>query len=112
MVCGDGIGDVLQQHRLAGTRWSDDQAALSFAHWSQQIHDTCADVLTNALLLDALLRVEWSEIVEQYLVARFIGRFEVHRFDLHQRKIFFALMRRTHLATDSVTCLQIELANL
>ena len=31
MIGGDGVGDVLQQHRLAGARRSDDQAALAFA---------------------------------------------------------------------------------
>ena len=31
MIGGDGVGDVLQQHRLAGARRSDDQTALAFA---------------------------------------------------------------------------------
>src|SRR3954466_304360 len=112
MIRGDGIGDVLQQHRFAGTRRSNDQSALTFSHRGQQVHDAGADVLFRALLLDALLRIKRRQIVEKDLVARFIGRFKVDRLDLYQREIFFAFVRRADVAADRVAGLEVELADL
>ena len=103
---------VLQQHRLAGARRSDDQAALAFADRGKQVHHPAADVLADGLQLDALLRIQRRQVVEQNLVARFFGRLEVDRFDLDQREVLLAFVRRTHLAADRVAGLQIELADL
>ena len=58
VVGGDGVGDGLQQHGLAGARRRDDQAALALADGGEQIHDAAGDVLADGLHLDALLRVE------------------------------------------------------
>ena len=112
MIGGDGVRQVLQQHRLAGTRRSDDQAALAFAHRRQQVHDAGADVFAHRLQLDPLLRIQRRQVVEEDLVARFFGRLEVDGFDLDQREVFFAFMRRTDLAADGVAGLQVELADL
>ncbi len=78
----------------------------------QQVHDAGADVFAHRLQLDPLLRIQRREVVEEDLVARLFGRFEVDRFDLDQREILFAFMRRTNLAADGVAGLQIELADL
>ena len=83
MIGGDGVGDVLQQHGLAGAGRSDDQPALAFAQRSEQIHDPGADVFFGGFLLDALLRIKRREIVKENLIARFLRRLEVHRLDLH-----------------------------
>ena len=112
MICGDRVGDVLQQHRLAGARRSDDQAALAFADRRQQIHDAGADVLARGLELQALLRIQRRQVVEEDLVAGFVGRLEVDGFDLDQREVFFAFVRRAHLAADGVAGLEVEFADL
>ncbi len=112
MIRSDGVGQVLQQHGLAGTRRGDDQAALAFAHGRQQIHDSGAGIFARDFELQPLLRIKRSQVVEENLVARFFGRFEVNGFDLHQREVFFALMRRTNLAADGIAGLQIEFADL
>ena len=78
----------------------------------QQIHDAGADVFAHGLELQALLRIKRRQVVEQDLVARFVGRLEVDRFDLDEREVFLALVRRTHLAADGVASLEIELADL
>ncbi len=101
-----------KQHGLAGTRRSDDQAALAFADRRQQIHDAGADVFAHRLQLDPLLRIQRRQVVEEDLVARLFGRFEVDGLDLDQREILLAFMRRTHLAADGVAGLQVELADL
>src|SRR5579863_381417 len=112
MIGGDGVGQVLQKHGLAGTGRSDDQAALTFTNWGEQIHDAGADVFAHRLQLDPLLRIERGEVVEKDLVTRLFGRLEVDRLDLDQRKIFFTFVRRTDLAADGVAGLQIEFADL
>ena len=66
----------------------------------------------DGLQLQPLLRIQRRQVVEQNFVTGFVGRFKVDRFDLHQREIFFALMRRTYLAADGVAGFQVELANL
>jgi len=63
-------------------------------------------------LLEATLRIEGREIVEENLVAGDFGIFEVDGFDLDQSEVALAIFRRTNLAGDGVAGTQIELANL
>ena len=112
VVGGNRIRQPLQQHRLAGAGWSDDQAALALADRGQQVHHPAAGGLARRLQLDALLRIKRRQIVEENLVARLLRRLEVDGLDLDQGKILFALVRRAHIAADRVAGLQIKLANL
>ena len=53
MVLGDAVGDVLQQHRLAGARRRDDQAALTLADGHHQVEDAGRQVVAFGLERDA-----------------------------------------------------------
>jgi hypothetical protein len=112
MIGGDGVGDGLQQHRLAGTRRGDDETALALAYGRQQIHDAAANIFADGFHLHPLLGIERREVVEQDFVARLFGRLEVDRLDLHQREIFLAFVRRPHVAVDGIAGFQVEFANL
>ena len=112
MVGGDAVGDVLQQHRLAGARRRDDQAALPLADRDHQVHDARRQVVGRGFELDPLLRVERRQVLEEDLLADAIGRLEVDRFDLDQREVALALFRLADLAADGVAGLQVELADL
>jgi len=112
MVGGDGVGDGLEEHGLAGARRSYDEAALAFADGGEQVHDAAGGVLADGLHLDAFLGVERGEIVEEDFVAGLFGGLEVDGLDLDQREIFFALVRAADVAADGVAGLEIELANL
>src|SRR5690348_11954734 len=112
MVRGDRVRDRLQQHRLAGARRRDDQSALSFADRREQVHNARADVLAHRLLLDALLRIQRRQVVEEDFVAGFVGRLKVNGLDLYQGEVFLAFMWRTNLAAYRVTGFEVELANL
>jgi hypothetical protein len=73
VVLLDGVGDVLQQHRLAGARRRDDQRALALAEGRHEIDDSRRKVLgLDALELhaEALIRIERRQVVEMDLVAR------------------------------------------
>ena len=112
VVGGDAVGDVLQQHRLAGARRRDDQAALPLADRDHQVHDARRQVVGRGFELDALLRVERRQVLEEHAIADAIGRLEVDRLDLDQREVALALFRLPDLAADGVAGLQVELANL
>ncbi len=106
------LRDGLQQHGLAGARRRDDQSALALAERRHQVHDARRQVLGLGLELDALERIERREVFEEQLVARLVGRLEVDGFDLDQREVALAFLRRPDLPRDRVAGLQVELAYL
>ena len=112
MVLDDRLRDVLQQHRLAGARRRDDEAALPLADRRPQIHDPCREVFGRRLELQPLLRIQRREVFEEQLVARLLRLLEVDGLDLDQREVALALLRRTNLPRHRVAGLQVELANL
>ena len=112
MIGRDRIGDRLQQHRLAGARRGDDQSALAFADGRQQIHHAAGVVVLGRLHLQPRLRIERREVVEENLVAGFLGRLEVDRVDFDQREVPLAFLGRADLAADGVAGAQIEAADL
>ena len=112
LVGGDGVGERLQQHRLAGARRSDDETALALADRGQQVHHAAADGLAHGLQLDAFLRIERGQVVEEDLVARLFGRLEVDGLDLDQGEVFLAFVGRADVAADGVAGFEVEFANL
>ena len=112
MIGRDRVRNILQQHGFTSARRRNDQSTLAFAEWRQEIHDTRTDVLAHGLELDALLRIKRRQVIKENLIARFLRRLEVNGFDLHQREVFLAFVRRTNLAADGVAGFQVELANL
>lgn len=54
IVGGDGVGDGLQDERLAGLRRGDDQAALALADRGHEVNDAGADLLGVRLEAQAL----------------------------------------------------------
>ena len=112
MVGGDGVGDGLQEHRFAGAGRGDDQAALPFADGREQIHDAAREVVLDGFELHALVGIERREVVEEDLVARFLGRLEVDGVNLDESEIALAFLGRADLAGDGVAGAQVEAADL
>ena len=56
--------------------------------------------------------IERRQVVEENLVARDFGIFEIDRFDLDQREVALAVLRRANLPGDGVAGAQIEFADL
>ena len=69
VVRGDRVGDRLQDHRLAGLRRRDDQAALALADRRDQVDDPGGQDAGLGLQAQPLLRVERRELVELGAVA-------------------------------------------
>ena len=93
VIGGDGVGDLLEEDRLAGAGLRDDQTALSLADGTQQIDEPRREVLGIVLEVERLLRVERRQVVEERLGLGNIGVFEVDRFDAQQREVALAVLR-------------------
>src|SRR5664279_543004 len=110
VVRRDGVRERLQEHRLAGARRRDDEAALALADRDDQIEDARREV--RRLEVDPLLWVERREIVEEDLLARDVGVLEVDGLDFDEGEVALAFLRRPDLAGDRVTRAQAELPDL
>jgi hypothetical protein len=112
VVMGDAVRDVLQEHRLAGARRRDDQAALSLADRHHHVEHARREVFRVGLERDLRLRVERREVLEEHLLARPFRRLEVHRFDLDEREVALAVLGRANLARYGIAGVEVELADL
>ena len=106
------LRDALQEHRLAGARRRDDQAALPLPDRRHQVHHAARQVVGLRLELALLLRVERREVLEEQLVAGLLGRLEVDGLDLDQGEVPLPFLGRPDLARHGVAGLQVELADL
>src|SRR2546421_73546 len=67
MVVRDAVGDVLQQHRLAGPGRRDDETALTLADRHHHVEHARREVLAVGFERNLLLRVERRQIFEEHL---------------------------------------------
>ena len=115
VIVRDRVGDVLQQHGLAGARRRHDQRALAFADRRDDVDDAGREILLGRILefhLQPLVGIERRQIVEIDLVARLLGVLEIERIDLEQREIAFAFFGAADVAVDGVAGAQPEAADL
>ena len=111
----DGMGDVLQQHRLAGARRGDDQAALALAQRRDDVDDARGIVLLRRVAgfhLEPLIGIKRRQIVEMNLVTGLLGILEVDPVDLDKSEVAFTLLRTADLAFHRVAGAQRELPDL
>ena len=97
---------------LPGARSGDDQAALPLADGRHEVHDARRQIVRRSLELRSLQGIQGRQVLEENLVARLVGRFEVDRLDLDEGKVALSLLRRPDLAGHRIARLQVELADL
>ncbi len=105
MVGGDRVGDVLQDHGLAGARLRHDQPTLAFAERGHDVDDAPREVLAVRPLgfhLHPLVGIERRQIVEMDLVALLFGIVEIDGVDFQQGEIALALLRAPDLPFDRI----------
>ena len=109
------MGDVLQQHGLAGARRRHDQRALALADRRDDVDDAGRQILLGRILefhLQPLVGIERRQIVEIDLVARLLRVLEIERVDLEQSEIALAFFRAADVAVDGVAGAQAEAPDL
>ena len=85
MIVGDRLGDILEHHRLADARRRDDQGTLTLALRRHDIDDAGRLVLDRRIKRvepQLLLGIERRQVIEEYLVARYLGVFVIDLLDL------------------------------
>ncbi len=112
MIGGDRVGDILQEHGLAGPRRRDDETALALTDRRGNIHHPHRQIVRRTFQIEALLRVQGGEVVKEGLFAGHGRIFEVDLGDLEEGKVAFPLLRRTNLSGDGVTGAQVKTTNL
>src|SRR3546814_9049333 len=99
MIVGDRLGDVLEQHGLAGARRRDDQRALALALRADEVDHPRRLVLhrrVERVERELLVRIERGKIVEIDAVADDFGIVEIDRRKLGQREIALAVRSEEH----------------
>ena len=105
VVLRDRVGDVLQQHRLAGARLRHDQRALALAERRHDVDHPRREVLDGGVLdleVHPLGRIQRGEVVEVHLVALLVGVLEIDQVDLEQREVALSVLGAADLPLDGV----------
>src|ERR1019366_5173328 len=108
----DAVGDLLEQHRLAGLRRTDDQSALALADGVDQVDQALAQVLGIRFEVDQDIGVDRRQVLELGPEA---GRLRVHAVDTvdpDHAPVLLTLARGADRAADPVPYPQAEAADL
>ena len=112
VVLGDGVGDLLQQDRLAGFGLGYDQAALAFANGRKQVEHAHVGFGSAGLDVEVFVGIERREVVEALSFFDGARHTAVDFVDLDECKEAFAFFGRAHLAVDGVAQAQAEAFDL
>ena len=116
VVGGDGVGDVLQEHRLAGARRRHDEAALAFADGGEEVDDARRLFVGLVFEAQALLGIERGQGVEEGRAQAAFGALAVDRVDAPHGEVAIARVaasgRGTQGAEDAVADAQVEAPDL
>src|SRR5579864_7927626 len=108
IVFGNGVGDRLEKHGLAGFRWGDDQATLPAPDGGHQVDDATGDIRGYRFQVKHLARENWCQNIKMWTELGDFGVYPVNSFDTQQTIILFVVFRRSNLARNHVTCTQTE----
>src|ERR1019366_7176118 len=89
-----------------------DEAALALADGGQQVHHAAGVILFDGFQFEPLIGIERRQVVEEDLVAGFLGRLEVDGIPLDEGEVALAFLWRPDLPADGVAGAQIETADL
>ena len=112
VVGADAVGDLLEEHRLAGLGRGDDQGALALAERVDQVDQALAEVLGVGLEVDQLDRVDRGQVVEERAAARRVGVDAVDAVDAEQAPVLLAVTRGADDAGDAIADAQAGAAHL
>ena len=112
MVGGDGVGDLLEDDRLAGPGRGDDQGSLPEAEGRHQIDDPRLEHRGLGLERDAIVGMERCEVLEGWKVVQ-EGRIAiVHLLHSQEGKVGLRLLGGTDQAPHDLALAEAEAPNL
>ena len=112
MVFGDTVGDILDQHGLAGSGRSNDQPALALADGSHDVHDPHGIVVRLPLKLDAFLGVQRGKVGKKGFVPGLFRRIKVDAVHLEQGEVTLAFLGGAHRTFNGIAGAEIKPADL
>ena len=113
VIGGDGVGDLLQNHGLAGARRSDDERALAEAQRRNHVDHARFDLArAKHLKMDALVRVERGEVLEGRKIVDARRVAAVHALNAQQREVDLLVLGRTNDALDHMTATKAKMPDL
>ena len=115
MIGGDRLRDILQEHRLAGSRRRNNQGPLSLANGCHDIDDPRREIFPRRvghLELEALVRIKGSQIVKMNFMPDFFRILEIDRIDLKQREIALPFLGTANQPFHRIAGAQAEPADL
>jgi hypothetical protein len=112
VVLADPVGDVLEQHRLAGLGRAHDQGALPLADRVDEVHEALREVLRVRLEVEQVDGVNRREVTEVRPAAGRIRIDAVDRVNAEQAPVLLALARGAHRPVDAIADPQPEAADL
>ena len=114
VVLRDRMGDLLQDHGLAGSRRRDHQRPLTEAERGHHVDDPRFDAvgLVGDLELDAVVRVERRQVLEGRQFVKDLRIPTVDLLDAEHREIRLGLLRRSNEPLDHHAATETETAHL
>ena len=112
VVGRDAVGDVLEEHRLAGLGRADDEGALALAQRVDQVDQALAQVLGIGFEVDQLVGVDRGHVPEMGPAASGVRIEAVDRVDPEQAEVLLGLARGADRAGHAVADPQSEPADL
>ena len=112
VVGADPVGDLLEEHRLAGLGRADDEGALALAQRVDQVDQPLAQVLRVRFEIDQLVGMDRRQIGEDRAATGGVGVDPVDAVDPKHAPVLLGLARGAHGAGDAVTDAQTEAADL
>ena len=112
VVGADAVGDLLEEHRLAGLGRADDEGALALAERVDEVDEPLAQVLGVGLEVDQLVRVDRGQVAEDRPASGRLGIDAVDAVDPEHAPVLLRLARGADGAGDAVADAQAEPADL
>ena len=113
MIERNGVGHLLQQHRLTGLGLRYNQSALTLADRRKQVDNAATErVVMPRAQLEFRVREEWSQMLESHAVANLFRQATVDLLYAAHREIAVSVLGRENRAFHGVAGLQPVLFDL
>ena len=112
VVGADAVGDLLEEHRLAGLRRAHDEGALALADGVDEVDQPLAQALGIGLEVDELDGMDGRQGIEVRAALGGLGIDAIDRLDAQQAPVLLAFLGRTTDTRHAITGPQAESTHL